>query len=107
MHQETVLKKYGPPMVIGKLKQNKTGNKVPELLKLTPSNTPSKLSGGTSHILPAERAQASFDVEEMYDYLNGGKEGTKRRKFIETTISKDPEDTHRLYNFSRASELKI
>ena len=106
MHQESVLKKYGPPMVIGKLKQNKTGNKVPELLKLTPSNTPSKLSGGTSHILPAERAQASFDVEEMYDYLNGGKEGTKRRKFIETTISKDPEDTHRLYNFSRADYLK-
>ncbi len=115
MHQESVLKKYGPGLVIGKLKKNPTSNiernqtankNVPEYLKLTPSNTPSKYSGGTSHILPEERARSSFNVEELYDFLNGGKEGTKRRHFIESTISKDPEDLHRIYNFSRSDYLK-
>ncbi|MFM7854898.1 MAG: hypothetical protein ACKO96_23950, partial [Flammeovirgaceae bacterium] len=114
-HQESVLKKYGPGLVIGKLKKNQTSNiernqtankNVPELLKLTPSNTPSKYSGGTSHLLPEERAKASFNVEELYDFLNGGKEGTKRRHFIESTISKDPEDQHRIYNLSRSDYLK-
>jgi len=115
MHQESVLKKYGPGLVIGKLKKNPTSNmernqtankNLPEYLKLTPSNTPSKYSGGTSHILPEERARSSFNVEELYDFLNGGKEGTKRRHFIESTISKDPEDLHRIYNYSRSDYLK-
>jgi acyl-CoA oxidase len=79
---------------------------VPELLKLTPSNTQSRLSGGTSHILPNERKKASFDIEELKHFLNGGRDNTKKRKFIESTISKDPEDQHRLYNFSRTEYLK-
>jgi flavocytochrome c len=119
MHQDTVLRKYGPPMCIGKLAGQKLSNNstantkvetismeqrrknVPELLKLTPSNTQSKLSGGTAHILPEERKNASFDVKEMVDYLNGGPEFTKKRKFIESVLSKDPEDQHRVYNYSR------
>jgi len=120
MHQETVLKKYGPPMVIGKLaakklSSNKTSNEnkvekisweqrtknVPALIKLTPSDTQSKTSGGTAHVLPNERKNASFDVQELVHYLNGGPEMTKKRKFIESVISKDPEDQHRIYNFNR------
>ena len=77
-----------------------------DLLKLTPSDKSSKYSGGTAHILPAERKKASFDVEELIHYLNGGKDNTKKRKFIESTISKDPEDQHQLYNYSRAEYLK-
>ena len=121
MHQDTVLKKYGPPMCIGKLagkklSNNSTANKqveiipweqrqknVPELLKLTPSNTQSKLSGGTAHVLPEERKNASFNVKEMVDYLNGGPEFTKKRKFIESVLSKDPEDQHRVLQFFKTS----
>jgi flavocytochrome c len=85
--------------------KNQLGN-APELLKLTPSNTQSKLSGGTSHLLPEERKKVSFNVEELTHYINGGKEKTKRRKFIESVISKDPEDLHRTYNFNREEALK-
>jgi flavocytochrome c len=74
---------------------------VPELLKLTPSSTPSRTSGGTSHVLPEERKLATFPVQEMIHFLNGGEEMTKKRKFIESVITKDPEDLHRQYNFSR------
>lgn len=112
MHQETVLKKYGPALVIGKLVPKKTSNdgrhrgqNVPELLKLTPSDKESRLSGGTAHILPNERAKTKWDKEELIHFLNGGKEMTKRRKFVESTINKDPELFHDLYNYSRAEYL--
>jgi flavocytochrome c len=78
---------------------------VPELLKLTPSDTQSKLSGGTSHILPNERAKSKFDVKELTDFLNGGKESTKRRKFLESVVNKDPELFHNIYNFDRQEHM--
>ena len=123
IHQDTVLKRYGPGLKIGKYKNNKTLNNLSnkqiiqnnktlnqsenqQLIKLIPSNTPSKHSGGTSDILPNERKNASFKVDELTDILNGGKEQTKRRKFLESVISKDPEDLHQLYNYSRAESLK-
>jgi acyl-CoA oxidase len=74
---------------------------VPALLKLTPSNVPSKTSGGTADFLPNERKNASFDTQDMIHYLNGGAEMTKKRKFIESVITKDPEDLHRQYNYDR------
>lgn len=61
---------------------------VPELIKLVPSEIQSRVSGGTSHILPRERAKTKFDVKILTDYLNGGKEGTKRRKFFEAAVKK-------------------
>jgi len=127
MHQDSVLRKFGPPMVIGKLagkklSNNKTNNasaakvekisweqrmkNVPALIKLTPSDTQSKTSGGTAHVLPNERKNASFDVQELVHYLNGGPEFTKKRKFIESVLSKDPEDQHRIYNFNRHEYLQ-
>jgi acyl-CoA oxidase len=116
IHQDSVIKRYGPGLYIGNLVKTKTSNtgsnsstdkskNVPELLKLTPSNTQSRLSGGTSHILPAERAKSTWDREELIHFLNGGKEMTKRRKFIESVINKDPELMHNIYNFSRSEYM--
>jgi len=78
---------------------------VPELLKLTPSNTQSRVSGGTSHILPQERAKSNFNLQELIDYLNGGKDLTKRRKFFESVVSKDPELVNTIYNLNRHESL--
>ncbi len=90
-----------------KIQLNSTPQKnVLPLLKLTPSNAPSRTSGGTADILPAERKKASFDVEEMIHFLNGGKENTKRRKFIESMVSKDPEEQHSIYNHNREESIK-
>lgn len=37
-----------------------------------------------------ERAQNSFDVQEMIDFLNGGPAGTKIRRDIMTELENDP-----------------
>ena len=76
-----------------------------DYIQLVSSNTPSKYSGGTSDILSQERKNASFSVEEMIHVLNGGKEMTKRRKFIETVVSKDPELQHSVYNHNRQEHM--
>lgn len=80
--------------------EDRTKN-VPELLKLQPSDTQSRVSGGTAHILPKERAKSKFDVQELIDFVNGGKDLTKRRKFLESVVNKDPEMFHDIYNFNR------
>ena len=49
---------------------------------LTPSDKPSWNSGGTAGLLDAERARATFDVEDMSAFLYGGKEKVKRRRWI-------------------------
>jgi acyl-CoA oxidase len=77
-----------------------------QYIKLTPSEVSSKFSGGTSHILPNERKKATFKTEDMIHLLNGGPEKTKRRKFFESLVSKDPEDSHQIYNYDRAESLK-
>ncbi len=74
---------------------------VPPLLTLTPSNKASRTSGGTADMLPEERKMGSFNVQELVHYLNGGPEMTKKRKFIESVITKDPEEQHSLYNHNR------
>jgi len=118
MHQESVLKRYGPNLVIGNLVQKKTSNtqhtstpnydktkNVPPLLKLTPSDTQTRTSGGTAHILPKERAKSQWDKQELIHFLNGGKDMTKKRKFVESIINNDPELMHNIYNFSRAEYM--
>jgi flavocytochrome c len=87
------------------LVKNQLSN-APALLNLTPSNTQSKFSGGTANVLPEERKQASFSIEELTHYINGGKDKTKRRKFIESVLSKDPDDLHQVYNYDREQLLK-
>ena len=47
------------------------------------SESPIELgSGGTSHILPSERAKASFDTETLINIMDGGEEYTTQRRFI-------------------------
>jgi len=46
------------------------------------SSTPSRNSGGTADILPMERKKASFQVEKLTNFLDGGEEKTARRRFI-------------------------
>ncbi len=74
-----------------------------DFLKLVPSNKESALSGGTSDVLPNERKKASFEVQDLIHYLNGGVEDTKKRKFLEGALNKD---LHRKYNYTRSELLK-
>lgn len=53
-------------------------------LGLTPGPVATRTSGGTSEYLPLERAKASFQVERMMNIFDGGKEQTKRRKWIQS-----------------------
>ncbi len=111
IHQDTVLKRYGPEMKIGKLKGAKTANKLTgnnttNYLRLEGSEIESKTSGGTASILPNERSKSSFNVERMINFLNGGKDLTKRRKFLESVISDKPEDMTKKNNFTREDFLK-
>lgn len=41
---------------------------------LEPSDTPSWNSGGTAGVLPKELQKATFEVEAMTNFLDGGKE---------------------------------
>ena len=66
-----------------------------EELGLAPSSEHSATSGGTAHILPAERAKATFDVEKLTNWWDGGSsEDTSRRRWIQTEL---PEFTARPY----------
>jgi len=99
-------------VVRNQLKQSQTsvselsGNKTTNYLQLQGSETQSKTSGGTAGILPRERQKSTFNVEAMIHFLNGGKEMTKRRKFIEKVISEKPEDITKKNNFTREDYLK-
>lgn len=69
-----------------------------------PSTVESRNSGGTEGILENERKLATFIVEQMTNYLDGGVENTKRKRFIrsptEGIIFKDK------FNWSRAKMLE-
>jgi hypothetical protein len=57
-----------------------------DLTKLKPSDTASEYSGGTAHILPNERAKATFKTDDLINFLDGGKENTQRKKFIQNPV---------------------
>ena len=44
-------------------------------------------SGGTAGILDQERAKASFIVEKLTNYIDGGEKNTARRRFIMESTS--------------------
>ena len=62
--------------------------------------------GGTSHVLPYERTKASFSIQGLIDFLNGGPEMTKRRKFIGSMLKDDPTTYSDKNNYSRHEHLK-
>eukprot|EP01083_Nonionella_stella_P158539 516178_1 len=49
------------------------------------SDSPSRNSGGTAHILPGERERAPFNVNEMMEILDGDQAGVARRRFIQNS----------------------
>jgi hypothetical protein len=69
-----------------------------------PSDTKSPASGGTSHILPKERATATFDVEKMTNALDGNAKKTARRRFIISPT--EDQDMFDKYFWGRAEQLK-
>lgn len=116
MHADSILKKYGPEFIIGKLGKNKTANtqdakdkprgqSVPEYLVMKPSKEQTLTSGGTVGILDDERKKISFSIPDMIDEINGGAAATKRRKFIETMVSKDNYEVLDRYNYTREEHL--
>lgn len=70
-----------------------------------PSTEESRNSGGTMGMLDKERAKATFDVKKMIDFLNGGPEATKKKKFILGPSTKMNYD-HK-HNLSRSDSLKL
>lgn len=52
---------------------------------LTPSNEESRSSGGTAHLLGLERKRATFNVENLTNFLDGGEKATERRRWIVNT----------------------
>ena len=83
---------------------------------LRPGATQSWNSGGTAELLPRERARATFDPEVLTNILDGGKEATKRRRFIlgpqegiERRDTKNGTDTYGLlkkYDMSRRELIR-
>eukprot|EP00004_Rigifila_ramosa_P015767 TRINITY_DN3684_c0_g1_i1.p1 TRINITY_DN3684_c0_g1~~TRINITY_DN3684_c0_g1_i1.p1 ORF type:complete len:761 (+),score=159.03 TRINITY_DN3684_c0_g1_i1:10-2292(+) len=69
-----------------------------------PSTVQSRNSGGTAAILPAERERATFDCEKLMNFMDGGPEMTKRRRFIVGATQKA--DLSDKYNWDRHQILK-
>jgi hypothetical protein len=70
---------------------------------LQPSETQSRTSGGTAHILPTERKRATFDVEKLTNVLDGGEEATKKRRWIMSPT--EGEDVSGKYYWTRAQYM--
>ena len=71
------------PRVDGvKLTEPNNGMSLSPVEQAVPGPVPTRNSGGTSKVLPAERAKASFDSEKMTNFFDGGKKKTARRRFI-------------------------
>jgi hypothetical protein len=54
-----------------------------------PSTTENKNSGGTMGVLDKERSTATFDVSKLIDFMNGGKEMTKKFEQFFTKKTKE------------------
>jgi flavocytochrome c len=92
LHKPDVVEKYAPESVIGVLGESSlsssssaSGTDVDfsyTALGLEPGDVQTRNSGGTAQELPRERAKSTFDVSKMTNFLDGGEEETKRRRFI-------------------------
>jgi len=107
LHKPDVIEKYAPQAVVGKVKggsgsshgSTSSSSSAPVASSssvtvvtakpdLKPSNKESWNSGGTADILPAERTKATFQVEKLTNLLDGGPEGTKKRRFILSPLNR-------------------
>eukprot|EP01096_Ripella_sp_DP13-Kostka_P008124 TRINITY_DN301_c0_g2_i3.p1 TRINITY_DN301_c0_g2~~TRINITY_DN301_c0_g2_i3.p1 ORF type:complete len:1349 (-),score=671.96 TRINITY_DN301_c0_g2_i3:116-4162(-) len=122
LHKPEVIEKYAAYAVIGtlvgpgsstSLHASKTSGSEDDQIWTKPNNpmslkplpvavgssVESPISGGTAHILPAERAKASFDIEKLTNVFDGGPEKTKRRRWICSPT--EDVDLHDKYNWDR------
>lgn len=112
LHKPDVIEKYAKDCVIGVLAaagaaaDGQPAATASEFAPgIYPSDSQSRDSGGTAHVLPGERARASFVVEKMTNILDGGEEKTKRRRWIMSMLNgKDSSGKH-FYSTS-AEKLK-
>lgn len=84
LHDASILNKLGKKFLIGELDQVPAETKPRIPVKLHPSSQPGPNSGGTAHLLPAERKKATFNVEKMTDVLYNG-QASKRRFILHPT----------------------
>lgn len=90
------------------LLKNKCSYSNTNYLKLTPGNKEGLTCGGTADILKNERKKTTFNIDELYEILCGGKELIKRRKFIESAITNSYNDNyHELYDKTRQELMEI
>lgn len=61
-------------------------------------------SGGTSHILPMERLKATFSIEIMTNILDGGKEFTTKRRWIQNSHDEVFEEQN---NIERIGQVEV
>lgn len=111
LHKPDVVEKYAPHIIIGVVDTDGSGRgsstqEVGEFAEgIIPSDSQSRNSGGTAHVLPGERATASFDVEKMMNILDGGEEKTKRRRWIMSSLLGKDSSAKHFYSTS-AEKLK-
>jgi len=86
LHEASVLKKSGEKYCIGELSDVPSDGALSTWQEpvFKPSSELSMTSGGTAHLLPAERQRATFDVEKMTNVLYAG-EAEKRRFILHPT----------------------
>lgn len=72
-----------------------------DMSKLEGSDRQSWNSGGTAHILPAERQKATFEIKKLTNMLFGGEENVRRRRFILAPGKKNRIPELQKYNMSR------
>eukprot|EP00755_Sulcionema_specki_P023178 Sspe_Gene.78272::Locus_48968_Transcript_2_2_Confidence_0.667_Length_2564::g.78272::m.78272/K00232/E1.3.3.6, ACOX1, ACOX3; acyl-CoA oxidase len=93
-----------PPPAVPQREEGKGDHsfKIPkDMQPLRPSEEQSWISGGTAHILPAERKKATFEVDRLTEALYGGPEMVKRRRFILAPSKRNKMDELEKYNTDR------
>lgn len=77
-----------------------------DMSPLQPSEQQSWSSGGTAGVLPAERAKASFGVDNMQAALYGGAKGAAQRRFILSPLEKWSAGELAKYGMERADLME-
>ena len=72
---------------------------------LSPSAEASFGSGGTAHLLPAERARASFDTELLTNFIDGGVEATAKRRWILASTARSASDLEHKCHWTREEAM--
>eukprot|EP00298_Acanthocystis_sp_HF-20_P001728 c12163_g1_i1.p1 GENE.c12163_g1_i1~~c12163_g1_i1.p1 ORF type:complete len:696 (-),score=300.82 c12163_g1_i1:9-2096(-) len=66
----------------------------------------SETCGGTGNVLPEERKKATFDVEKLTNFLDGGKKNTIKRRWIISPTEDNDKRLAEKYFWSRDEAIK-